>query len=131
MENYSAVDSEYKPKMPFYWIAASQEPQVIIGRKDNGKIVLYAVNDTLEEFSGVCEISYIDGTGNICNQKQITFTSAKNTSSKFAELDMPAEPMLMLFKHGNITNHLITGYAPFDFEKCRLWAEILRGIYQY
>ena len=129
--NYSAVDSEYKPKMPFYWIAASQEPQVIIGRKDNGKISLYAVNDTLEEFSGVCEISYIDGTGNICNQKQISFTSAKNTSSKFAELDMPAEQMLMLFKYGNVTNHLIAANAPFDFEKCKLWAEILRGIYQY
>lgn len=129
--NYSVADSDYNPKMPFYWIAASQEPRVIIGEKRDRKIIVHAVNDTLEEFSGVCEASFVDGNGNITENKEITFSSPANSSSEIARFDMPKEHTLLLFKQGNIFNHLIAGHPPFAFESCKVWADILRKLYRY
>lgn len=129
--NYSAVDSNYNPKMPFFWIAASQEPRVIIGEKQNGKVIIHAANDTLEKFAGNCEISCIDAGGKTYCKKDVTFSIQENSCCKIAEIDMLEEHTLILFKQGNICNHLITGNAPFDFAACKVWIKILRGIYSY
>ena len=99
--------------------------------KQNGKVIIHAVNDTLEKFSGNCEISCIDAAGKTYCKKDVTFSIQENSSCKIAEIDMPEEHTLILFKQGNICNHLIAGNAPFDFAACKVWIKILRGIYSY
>ena len=121
--NFSVADSNGKVKLPFYWIAASQEPTVIIGEKCGSTIRLWAVNDTLVPFKGKCKVSKTAADGSVTELSEIGFECPPNDKVEIGTVSV-AENALLIFDWGR-KNHLITGDAPYSLDAWFGWRKTL------
>ena len=121
--NFSVADSNGKVKLPYYWIAASQEPTVIIGEKCGSTIRLWAVNDTLVPFKGKCKVSKTAADGSVTELSEIGFECPPNDKVEIGTVSV-AENALLIFDWGR-KNHLITGDAPYSLDAWFGWRKTL------
>lgn len=128
--NYSVADCNLRPKLPFYWIAAAQQSQVIIGKRHEDKIIFYAINDTRQKFCENCRITSVDAELNEHEIGNFSFECPPNGNIRFGELPENRSPRLLLFHWGKQSNHLVAGRPPYSLELWRKWRSFLLNFYQ-
>ena len=112
--NYSVVDCNYMPKLPYYWIRQSQQEMLLAGvrKEDGGKLGLYAANDNLKAHT----VSYsVTAYGQNGSSRVILMGehTQKPNSADFV-CDLPeGEPQMLIIRweeDGKISyNHVFTG----------------------
>ena len=126
--NYSVIDSDLKPKMPYFWIRQSQQDFALmlvkLRKGENAK--LYASNCTLKDINAKYTITAYDADLNSREVMSGEIAQAKNSSSSITELEYK-NPKLLIIKWtvGNKTyvNHAFTGNA--SLETTKKWIEII------
>jgi hypothetical protein len=129
------VDSNLKPKLPYYWIRQSQRDFALMAVRQelNGKAVLYAVNDTLKAQTGSYRITAYDTKGNASVFATGSFHAAPNSTTVISQLAEDGSQKLLVFEwtvNGSTHfNHFTTGTAPYPFEAWEKWNIILKKIF--
>ena len=127
--NYSVMDCNGLPKLPYYWIRqAQQEVALMAVRKDlSGKLSLYVANDTLQEQSICYTVESYDADGNHRVILVGDYAAAANASAHICEL--PEEKPAMLILRWNINgktcvNHAFT--ADVSYPVMLRWLKLLK-----
>ena len=122
MFNYSVVDSEMKPKLPFYWIKQSQQDICFMfDRSDDGTIVLRYANDTLEAKKIAFKIYSCDPeTGKMELIAENTAQLEANASGSVIENLNAGNAKLLLAEWENggkvCYNHFVAAQRPYSTE---------------
>ena len=127
--NYSIIDSDLKPKMPYFWIRQSQQDFVLMavrkGKDEN--LMLYASNGTLKDIKAEYTITAYDEALNAREVMSGTLEQAKNSSSSITEIAESEKSELLIIKWSidgkSYANHAFTGKA--SLEKTKKWIEII------
>jgi len=133
--NYSMVDSNLKPKLPYYWIRQSQRDFALMAVRQElgGKAVLYAANDTLEEQTGSYRITAYDTEGNASVFATGSFHATPNSTTQLSQIVEDGRQLLLIIEwtvNGSTHfNHFTTGEAPYPFEAWEKWNTILKKIF--
>ena len=129
--NYSVVDAEGNPKLPYYWIRESQQDfaLLMVQKELGGDVGLYAANDTLTRHSGSYQIIRVDAEG---EERMVAcgVFDEKENSARLLQLLPGLEDALYLImwqegKEFRI-NHFVKGKA--DFETWKRWNQRLSDI---
>ncbi|HBE00882.1 MAG TPA: hypothetical protein DC049_00190 [Spirochaetia bacterium] len=133
--NKALVDYCFQKKMPYFWIKQAQQTCVIVGLLDEKKrnVHLYAVNDSLREFTACLQVSLYE-VNSFTPYKKIIIQFSKN-SSRYTGIKLSGRKhALFLFEWeiDNIKyfNHCITGFPPYDFNRYKEWCAVLDRIYR-
>ena len=127
--NYSAVDSDFNPKLPFRVAALSQQPLALMAMDAPGNQALprlHAVNDTLREYSGEYRVTTLDGEVIAAGSFQV----APNAVADLGEINVkPADFALLCWNADGISgvNYFMRDGQPFNLEKCRRMTAMLRS----
>jgi len=121
--NYSVMDYELKPKLPYFWIEKSQQEILLAGVRveADGEISIYAINDTLCDKNIEYTLTAYSQSG---KSKTIAYGNVKqekNSSSLIQRISQPEETELWIIKWNDgereYKNHVFTGKASFDVMK--------------
>ncbi len=129
--NYSLVDANLKPKLPFYWVRQSQRPFALMAvrREVGGVATLYATNDTLKRQSGDYRITAYDTDGNASVFATGSYDVAPNKVAELSEIAEDGKQQLLIIEwtedEKTHFNHFVTGEAPYPFATWECWNEIL------
>ncbi len=129
MFNYSVLDCNLEPKMPFHFIKKSQQQVCLMAlrRELDGEMELFAANDTLNEQSVKYTVTAYNKDGNAEIIDCGTLTQDKNSVSCIKTLGKQEEPKLLILKWEQdgktYFNHAFTGFT--DYETMKSWLEIL------
>ena len=129
--NYSVVDAEGNPKLPYYWIRESQQDfaLLMVQKELGGDVGLYAANDTLTRHSGSYQIIRVDAEG---EERMVAcgVFDEKENSARLLQLLPGLEDALYLIMWQEGTefrfNHFVKGKA--DFETWKRWNQRLSDI---
>lgn len=127
--NYSVSDYNQNPKLPYYWIKASQIPvgMMVCRCEIDGPMKLYLANENAFEKEAVYCLEQVDRNGNGTVLLEGICRGAGNSTSMVAAVAEPCEPALLLLRYWvdgkQQTNHFFTG--PTDYETRKAWLEIL------
>ena len=128
--NYSLADYHLKPKMPFWWIRASQQPILFAGENlPDGTVRLHAINDTLQDVNGLCTLVKVapDGTESCLWCKD--FRIPANGRCVFQN-SQALENGLYLLDWGFGSNHFLVGEPPFPRDDWRVYRKVLEKRYR-
>jgi beta-mannosidase len=127
--NYSVVDCNYNPKLPYYWIRQSQQEMLLAGvRKDlDGKLSLYAANDTLTEHTVTYSVTAYnaDGSSNVVLMGE--HTQKPNSTDLICDLPENGSQMLIIrWEQAGKTcyNHVFTGDV--SYPVMAAWLKLLK-----
>jgi len=136
MFNYSVVDYDFLPKMPYYWIRQSQQYFCLLATREQvgGDISLFAANETLSQHSGNYSIYSVTQSG---ERGEVVasgrFESNPNETRKIQLLPEVGRQEMWIIEweeDGKKSyNHYAAGNAPFDFEVWRNWEKYLKELY--
>jgi len=132
--NFSVVDSEFRPKLPYYWIKQAQQSFALIVTNEEvyGDISLYAANETLDEKSCVYKITEIDEDGNSRELMSGKLTAKANVSARIKPLSVKGNKLLLIeWTADGVTgkNHFVTGKPVYDLDTYRAWLDRLDAFY--
>ncbi len=135
--NYSVIDSDLRPKLPFYLIKESQRDLAlaIVRKEYGGRAGLYALNDTLEVRKGEYTVTAYPRDGEARVVARGTYLAEPNAASEIAAASGADEPQLLLIsftdgKGGVHYNHFLGGRRPYDFETMKKWNALLLEKYR-
>lgn len=131
--NYSVVDFNLRPKLPFYWIKASQQARVLLGRENwAGNLELTGVNDTLNLFTGSVKIFIVTPTGRKILQKTLSFEIPANSSMEIGLIPIPSIHPASLFwlEWEGGRNHILSGSPPYSYEVWNAYRQFLEAEYR-
>ncbi len=129
MFNYSVMDCDFKPKMPYHFIKQSQLPFALMAvrEKVGGELGLYASNDTLDSKSAKYTVTAYDKNGNAEVIDKGEITQGKNSTSFIKSLGQMSEPKLLIIEWEQdgktFFNHAFTGFA--DYETMKNWLTVI------
>ena len=128
--NYSLVDYHFVPKLPFWWIRASQQPVLFAGENlSSEKLRLHVINDTLQPVNGLCTLLRIapDETETCIWCK--AFQARPNERCVFIDnADLP--PGLYVLDWGFGVNHFTVGDVPYCREDWHGYRKYLEKRYR-
>ena len=136
--NFSVIDYEFRPKLPFFWIRQSQQEFCLIcDEPDDGSAgaALTAVNDTGDDRKGVYRLAqFREESGQLEYFHSGEFHVEANGK---AVLPQPPDAFardalyILEWELDGIRkfNHFIGGAAPYDFARYRKWGNFLRELY--
>ena len=135
--NYSVVDCDFRPKLPYYWIRQSQQPfaLMVVRREIDGAPALYTCNDTSSEVRGSYRVLEMEPDGRLEQIAQGRLDEAANRSRLIQQMPEAEEPRLWLIEwdagENRGVNHFVTrgGHAP--FETWQRWHLLLGERYGY
>ena len=132
--NYSVVDSEFRPKLPYYWIKQSQQSFALIVTNEEvyGNIALYSANETLDAKNCVYKITEIDESGNASELTSGKYTATPNASAKIKPLEANGNKLLLIeWTADGVTgkNHFVTGKPVYDLDAYKLWLDKIDEFY--
>ena len=134
--NYSVIDSELRPKLPFYWIKQSQRDLalMIVRKETDGAPELYVANDTLDEKNGKYEIFAYDINGNERTVMSGSYSALPNSVTSLDCHKFTDSQELWLIRWSDSdgewnSNHFASGKRPYPFEAWRIWNGILAKEY--
>jgi beta-mannosidase len=84
--SWSSIDYYNRWKALHYFARKAYQKFLICPRLENGKIIIYAVSDSLETVNAQLSIKLIDFTGKILNSLLSTVQAKANTSTKVFEM---------------------------------------------
>lgn len=129
MFNYSVLDCNLEPKMPFHFIIKSQQLVCLMAlrRELDGEMELFVANDTLENQSVKYTVTAYDKNGNTEIIDCGTVTQGKNSVSCIKTLGKQDEARLLIIEWEQdgktYFNHAFTGFT--DYETMKSWLEII------
>ncbi|MBE6607752.1 MAG: hypothetical protein E7633_04290 [Ruminococcaceae bacterium] len=127
--NYSVMDYELGPKLPYFWIEKSQQEFLLaaVNTEVGGEISLYALNDTLEKRKVKYSVKAYDQNGNCETIATGNITQEKNSSSLVQRISNPEQSELWIITWSDgvreYKNHAFTGKASWDVMK--KWVDII------
>jgi hypothetical protein len=127
--NYSAMDYKLGPKLPYFWIEKSHQELLLaaVRTEIDGKMALYALNDTLSEKKITYSVKAYDKSGNSKTLAVGTVSQEKNSSALIQRIYNSEESELWIITWSDgereYKNHAITGKA--DFETVKNWVKII------
>ena len=133
MFNYSVMDCDLKPQMPYHFIAKSQQTVALMAvrRELDSELELYIANDTLETQNVKYTVTAYDKSGNTDIVDYGTITQEKNSVSCVKALGKQTEPKLLVIEweqDGKIYfNHAFTSFA--DYETMKEWLKIISKVF--
>jgi len=128
--NNSVVDAAFRKKLTFDVLRLAQQPQVLIGKDPEAveaKPELWAANDTLDVFAGICHIFSEDGT----ELDSFSFEVAPNAARKIGTLPVaPKTLCAMKWEGDGKSGSNVYWYTndTLDFEQCTRWSDIIRQL---
>ncbi len=132
--NYSVVDYEFRPKMPYYWIRRSQQPVCLMAVEphEDADPEIYAANDTRKPWRGRYRILSVGAGGDGEELLADEFAVPANASARLRSVPRSAAPALWIvqWRAGGqaSANHYVCGKPPFDFDTFRDWCARLDGL---
>ncbi len=129
MFNYSVMDCDFKPKMPYHFIKQSQQTLAFMAVRTelDGELGLYVANDTLDTQSAKYTVTAYDSDGNAEVIDSGEATQSKNSVSFIKSLGKMSEPKLLIIKweqNGKtFFNHAFTSFT--DYEVMKNWLGII------
>ena len=133
--NYSVIDYDFKPKMPYYWIRQSQQPFCLMAvRMDlDGEPALYACNDTSRRITGLYRVYEMRDDGDIALFAQGRLDEAANGCRLIQRLPEGADTRLWIIRWQadgqRGSNHFTTGDKSASFERYAAWHKRLMSEY--
>ena len=132
--NYSVVDSSFRPKLPYHFLKRSQQSfALIVSRKEyEGKVGLYAANETLDTHEGTYRITAVTADGSERTVLEGPYRASPNAVTVLAApVEGDAELWLIEWEeNGKISrNHFFTGTRPYDYDVYKMWLEKLGEYY--
>ena len=135
--NYSVVDCNGKPKLPFNWLRQSQRALALmmVRKEVDATPELYAVNDTLTCQSGTYRITAYDTDGKAHPVCEGSFEVKKNAVATLSIPTVPKAQELWLIEWTTTDgcthcNHFATGTRPYPFDAWKRWNDILKTAIQ-
>ncbi|MBO5270680.1 MAG: hypothetical protein J6B77_07835, partial [Clostridia bacterium] len=132
--NYSVVDSDFRPKLPYHYLKHSQQSfALIVCRKEyEGTPALYTANETRDVHEGVYRITAVSA----CGTERVAYTGAYKSAPNGSDLlhsltENGAELLLIEWEeHGRtMRNHYVTGTRPYDLAVYKSWLDRLAAFY--
>jgi len=126
--NYSVVDINGRPKLPYDYLRLSQQPFALMGHDaetEGEDATLYAVNDWMTTVSGRYTVTREDGS--IMGQGELSIPA--NGKLLIGELPLAVGEFCFFTwetSAGNGRNFYMKPGEPLDFGHCRKWADIVR-----
>lgn len=120
--SYSVVDSYLHKKLAFYYLRRVHAPFCILSAEpDDGRIALYASNDSRNAVRGTLDVMRVDKTG---LRHTFSFSAGPDELSRIGHLAQPPGQTLLLLKWRtedgqNGCNHLLCGQPPFSLQEYR------------
>ncbi len=127
--NYSVMDYQLNPKLPYFWIEKSQQEFLLAAVRTelNGEFSLYAFNDTLEKRKVSYSVKAYDQSGSSRTVATGIVTQDKNSSSLIQRIYNPEEAELWIITWSDgereYKNHAFTGKVSWDV--MRNWVRII------
>lgn len=135
--NYSVIDYDFVPKMPYYWIRQSQLAfaLMVVRKEVDGEVALYAANDTRECQKGEYRITAVNAQGETRMVATGAYCEPANEARMLQRLVEADEPELWLVEwtgadSAKQVNHFVTGKRPYDFAAWKRWTDILAKEYR-
>ena len=135
--NFSVVDVNLRPKLPYYWIRQSQRDfaLMIVRKEYNGSPALYAANDTLSVQEGEYRITAYDVNGTARSVGSGTYCAAPNDATVIALPEIPEAQELWVIEWKTSDgalhyNHFASGNRPYRFEAWQKWHAILKQTFE-
>lgn len=127
--NYSVVDCNYTPKLPYYWIKqAQQEVALMAVRKElEGECRLFAANDTLQKHCVNYSVTAYDPSGKANVIASGSCTMLPNCTQALCALHTDGAQLLVIRWEENgesYVNHAFTGDV--SYEVMLRWLGILK-----
>jgi beta-mannosidase len=133
--NYSVVDCDFRPKLPYYSIKQSQQPFALtaVRKKVGGEMALYYANDTLETHNVTFKITAYTADGNSYEVATGSCDMKPNEAEKLLPLPKTEKTELWLIEwneNGKIYhNHIFTADQHADLDAYRRWYDMLKPLY--
>ena len=130
--NYSIIDGNLNPKLPYYWIRESQQlfALMAVRYEYGGEAALYSANNTLSRHTGEYTIVAVDANGRRREVASGRFNEAPNSSRMLQRLPEGDKPELWIIEwteNGETyRNHFVTGSKQCDFKIWRRWLNVLK-----
>ena len=127
--NVSVIDSDYKPKMHYYWIKQAQQDFCLMAvRKDvNGELALYASNCTMDTHAVEYTVTAYDENCNgkiIASGRCVQKENSSELIQKTGEIETPELWIIKWIENGEeFLNHAITKKV--DLDVLKRWAKII------
>jgi len=127
--NYSVMDCDFHPKMPYHFIQKSQQAVSLLAvhTEMDGDLKLYLANETLEEKSLAYTVIAYDREGYATILDHGSATQPRNSVGHLATYQSGGEPQLLILRwemDGNVFyNHAFTQFS--DYEIMKKWLLIL------
>ncbi|MBQ2735334.1 MAG: hypothetical protein IJF33_05830, partial [Clostridia bacterium] len=133
--NYSVVDCDFRPKLPYYSIKQAQQPFALaaVRKKVGGEMALYYANDTLETHNVSFKITAHTAEGNSYEVASGSCEMKPNEAEKVLPLPATEKTELWLIEwqeNGKTYhNHIFTSDQHADFDAYRKWYDMLKPLY--
>lgn len=131
--NYSVIDSEFNRKLGYYYIRQSQQEFVLaaVRKTMNGRMVLYAINDTMKDVTAEYSITAYDKELNARTIATGTCSQKKNSYDWVNKPAESSEPELWIIKWNyegkECVNHVVTGKI--DLDTMKKWLRVIEKEY--
>jgi len=134
--NYSVVDYDFRPKMPYYWIRQSQQSfaLMLVQKELDGEIALYAANDSLLPHRGEYQIPALSADGTERTVALGSYQEGPNSArmiQRIAERENPELWIIQWQEDGRTYyNHFAIHGKDCGFDTWKAWMQKLDQLYR-